>query len=173
MKKLLTLATLMLICTGVFAQYSENRYKAMLGVDVNGVFHENDNTVNINVETSHGYFMNDWFFAGGGLGIDLSRHAIKTGNKTKADVTTSIPLFADARIYLGDYVRPYLDFKAGYILGDVEGGFLKPAFGISFPIGNRAAINMGLSYRFLKKKVEGATDRINEHSIAINWGFEF
>lgn len=78
-----------------------------------------------------GYQFNSHIFAGLGAGIELYDEFEDLG----------IPVFANLRYtILKKRVSPFVDAKAGYSMGDMEGLYLSPSIGCRFAIGKRMGI---------------------------------
>ena len=74
------------------------------------------------VSTSHGYQFSNFFFLGGGVGINEC---------TKTNVM--VPIFADLRVNILDKrISPVIDFKWGYAVGDHHGVYLSFNAGVRF-----------------------------------------
>lgn len=105
------------------------------------------------VSTVHGVsFAEDRLFAGAGAGIGMSiNEHLRKG---------TFPIFGDLRYSFTTLkLRPYVDLKAGYgfygylqsVDGDAtdEGGlYVSPAFGISLPLNEKKALNIGIGYTY-------------------------
>lgn len=128
----------------------ESGYKAMLGMGLTGAKAESAMGMTLNVETSQGYLLKNRLFLGGGAGADLAFGRIFEGKERRKGITMHFPLFGHTRAYLGSHdVRPYIDLKGGYVLGDLKGGLFRPGWGITLPVSKKVAVNFGLSYQLL------------------------
>ena len=80
------------------------------------------NGFGIEILTSHGYQFSNFFFLGGGVGINEC---------TKTNVM--VPIFADLRVNILDKrISPVIDFKWGYAVGDHHGVYLSFNAGVRF-----------------------------------------
>lgn len=78
-----------------------------------------------------GYQFNSHIFTGLGVGVGLYDEFDDFG----------IPVFANFRYtILNKRISPFVDAKAGYSFGDMEGLYLSPSIGCRFAIGKRMAI---------------------------------
>ena len=83
------------------------------------------------VLAAFGYQFNPHIFAGLGAGVGLYDEFEDLG----------IPVFANFRYtILNKRISPFVDAKAGYSFGDMEGLYLSPSVGCRFAIGKRMAI---------------------------------
>ena len=74
----------------------------------------------IEFSTSHGCQINPYLYVGGGVGANYYIDAELYG----------VPIFANVRAnILDNQISPYIDFKIGYSIGDVEGLYLAPSLG--------------------------------------------
>lgn len=118
--------------------------------------------------TSHGYQVNQYFFAGIGAGFNYY---------TDAELY-SIPIFADLR---GSFpitntkVAPFFDLKIGYSVGDVEGFYIAPGLGVRIAVSNKVGFNIGLGYEMQKIKYDGYyyDGTFSCGGFAIKLGFDF
>lgn len=87
----------------------------------------------IELSTSHGCLVNPYFYVGAGLGV----HYYYDGS------AVAIPIFADLRgnLMKGN-IKPFLNFRIGYSVCDIEGLYLSPSVGVSI---NRFDISLGYS----------------------------
>lgn len=151
---------------------AQSGYKAFADVGLSAVFLNGENVVTGSLASSHGYQFGRGF-VGAGLGLNFMTSVESIG-------AIYLPLFGQARVnFQATGIKPYLDFKGGYTFGDIEGGFIEPSMGVSFPVARRLAINFGFAYRMNMIKVErigyygSYTEHENMHSIALKFGFEF
>lgn len=97
----------------------------------------------IEFQTAHGYQFNPYLFAGVGAGVSYYHDG----------ELFSVPIFADLRGSLpinNSRVAPFIDFKIGYAVTDVEGFFFSPAAGFRVAIGNRSGFNFSIGYEMQK-----------------------
>lgn len=180
MKKTLFISTIMVAVTALSAtaQYSQvingalntlspalsgsGRYKGFVEADYTqglGKYRSNFATIT----TSQGYQMNDWFFMGAGIGVDLlwSHYNDNWGSHWKPDApnwdnqsytstAVMIPIFTDFRFNIGGWTGPsfFIDVKLGasflctndYVkirdgyLTNTSYFFLQPALGLRIPV---------------------------------------
>lgn len=173
-KNIIICAALMLcsICASAQQNYKSysraTGYKAFADVDLMGTFNDKTHNVYLGFSTSHGYQFFPYFFLGGGIGVDM--HMQKN-----QDTFTYVPLFGQARVNLTNTrTSPYIDFKGGYSLADLEGGMLEASVGVSYAIRHRFAINMALVFtrNNIKYLKDVKTDEKQNH-LSLQFGFEF
>lgn len=117
----------------------------------------------VEVSTSHGCLIMPYLYVGGGVGFQYY-HSASAFN---------IPIFADFRGYpiIGN-IKPFLNFRIGYSVGDMKGLYLSPSIGVSI---NRLDISMG--YTVQKVSVysfdyNGIYD-LNFGALTFKFGFRF
>lgn len=120
--------------------------------------------------TSHGYQINPYIFAGVGSGVNYY---------TSAEAW-SIPIFADIRgTFLNNSITPYIDFKIGYSVLDVEGFYLSPSLGCRFGFSNNTAFTIAIGYEMQKAEYVWSyggyygTSKENCGGLVLKVGFEF
>lgn len=90
----------------------------------------------IELSTSHGCLINPSFYIGAGIGVHFHY-------KTNA---TAIPIFADVRGNLmKGRIKPFVNFRIGYSVGDIEGLYVSPMVGVSI-----GKLDVGLGYSLQK-----------------------
>lgn len=88
----------------------------------------------IGVSTSHGYRITPELYVGAGIGF----------NYFHASTSIGVPIFGDFKGYFSqDKVKPFLDFRIGYSVGDEVGLYLAPSFGVNI---KKLDISMGYTY---------------------------
>ena len=81
----------------------------------------------IEILTSHGYQFSNFFFLGGGVGINEC-----------TETNVMVPIFADLRVNILDKrISPIIDFKWGYAVGDHHGVYLSFNAGVRFGLKNQ------------------------------------
>ncbi len=94
-----------------------------------------DGTGRLNVSTTHGCRLIPELYVGAGLGVDYYHDGSTYG----------IPIFADFRGYFTrQAVKPFLNFRIGYSVGDVEGLYFSPSIGVNYKM---LDINLGYTYQ--------------------------
>ena len=103
--------------------------------------------------------------------------------KNIASLGTYLPIFLNGRVYFSKSRNAvYFDLKGGYALADAKGGFLEPSLGLSCALGGGAAINMALTFEWLRVEYSDNSsswgtfyekDHINTSSIGFTVGLEF
>lgn len=119
----------------------------------------------VEASTSHGCLIMPYLYIGGGVGFQYY-HSARAFN---------IPIFADFRGYpIKGNIKPFLNFRIGYSVGDIDGLYLSPSIGVSI---NRLDISFG--YTMQKKDVYyyngyyGYDDSINFGAVTFKLGFRF
>lgn len=179
MKRLFTMVLAFSACICVFAQNNfrdrHMAYKGFSDIGLGSAFSDGDNSTSFTLTTSHGIQINPYFFAGAGIGVDLSSSSNIDG------ATVIAPIFGQVRAnILNKNISPYVDLKGGGTVGDFKGGYLEPSFGVSMPVTTKFAIDFSLVYTLYTHKEEYdlgwfgyETERIAVHSIGFKFGFEF
>jgi len=116
------------------------------------------------VRAAFGYQFNPHIFTGLGVGVGLYDEFEDLG----------IPVFANFRYtILNKRISPFVDAKAGYSFGDMEGLYLSPSVGCRFAIGKRMAITTSVCLEV--QEYEDYWDYYTETalSLGLKIGFEF
>lgn len=125
-----------------------------------------------NVSTSHGCQINPYLYVGGGLGITYWID----------NEDGSIPLFAHVRSdfhkALNKRFSPFVEAKAGYSLGNVEGFYCRPAAGCHIYFGKtKLGLSIGIGYEVQMADVyyyqSGITLYQNVGGVCISAAFDF
>ena len=150
-------------------------YKGFSDIGLGSAFSDGDNSTSFTLTPSHGIQINPYFFAGAGIGVDLSSSSNIDG------ATVIAPIFGQVRAnILNKNISPYVDLKGGGTVGDFKGGYLEPSFGVSMPVTKKFAIDISLVNTLYTHKEEYdlgwfgyETERIAVHYIGFKSGFEF
>lgn len=156
--KLLLAVVMMLSATTTFAQFSTGRktsssnsysgltlnsgYKGFVDLGY-GIGVGDYGVDRIEFTTVHGYQFIPYFYAGVGVGYSYYHE----------DEAHSIPIFADFR---GSFpisntkVAPFVDFKIGYSVCDVEGFYIAPSIGLRYALSEHAGLNFAIGYEAQK-----------------------
>lgn len=120
---------------GYFRQTRTPRYQA--SVDVGRAFGVGFwKSERIELSSTHGCLINPSFYVGAGVHFHYDAHAI------------AIPIFADVRGNLTKKnVKPFLNFRIGYSVGDVKGVYLTPSVGMHI---NVFEFSVGYTYQSAK-----------------------
>ena len=102
------------------------------------------------VNTSHGYQFNPYFFLGAGTGVHFMS-SYKTGGMEIAlderDSKVDIPVFANIRCNILDKkFSPFVDVKGGTFVTNNGGLYLSAAIGCRYTINESYALNLSLGY---------------------------
>lgn len=94
-----------------------------------------DGTGRVHLSTSHGCRLIPYLYVGAGAEFDYYHTGSGYG----------IPIFADFRGYFTQQaVKPFLNLRIGYSVGDVEGLYFSPSAGINF---KKLDISLGYTYQ--------------------------
>ena len=120
--------------------------------------------------SAHGYQFNSKLFVGGGAGLNIYYN--------DNDGVVLIPLFADVRLdMVQSGISPFLDVRLGYSVGDNEGVYFAPSFGVRFSKFHLSAGYLLQGYYYEVNKYTEATDVGFTKSffarIAIDWGARY
>lgn len=127
-----------------------------------------DGTGRINVSTSHGCRLIPYLYVGAGAGFDYYHTPTPSGY--------GIPIFADFRGYFTQQtLKPFLNFRIGYSLGDVEGLYFSPSAGINF---KKLDVSLGYTYQkadiiFYDAYLGFITGKANIGAVTIKVGVRF
>lgn len=143
------------------------------------------------INTSHGYQINPFFFIGGGVGLHFMPK-YETPDMEIAldqrDGNVDIPVFANIRANLSKgKITPFVDAKAGTYVTNNGGLYLNASVGCRYALDEKQAINVSIGYT--SEKLEFQTfDRfvsnynmdysrqgrlLTTEGIAIKVGYEF
>ncbi len=126
-----------------------------------------DGTGRLNVSTTHGCRLIPELYVGAGLGVDYYHDGSTYG----------IPIFADFRGYFTrQAVKPFLNFRIGYSVGEVEGLYFSPSIGVNYKM-----LDISLGYTYQKADVfyydiyfeEFCFEKANIGAITIKVGIRF
>lgn len=98
----------------------------------------------INLHTSHGYQFNPYFYLGAGLGANYY-HSMEGW---------SAPLFAHLRgTFINGRITPFVDFKVGYSIADIQGFYMNPSAGCRFGLTPKLGLNLSIGYEMQKTEM--------------------
>lgn len=121
------------------------------------------------INTTHGYQFNPYFFLGAGTGFHFMS-SYKTGNMDiPLDIresTVDIPLFANVRCnFTKKKVAPFVDLKGGTYVTNNGGLYVNVSAGCRFAINKRQAINVSIGYATEKLEFETFDEFIDSSSM--------
>jgi len=143
------------------------------------------------INTSHGYQINPFFFVGGGIGLHFMSEYKKSGMEIALDQRESkvdIPVFANLRgNFSKSKIVPFVDGKAGTYVTNNGGLYIIISAGCRFALNEKQAVNISLGYTteelefetfksFISSKSMSYTRsprKLNTEGLAIKVGFEF
>ena len=143
------------------------------------------------INTSHGYQINPFFYVGGGLGLHFMPEYKTKGMDIPLDQRegkVDIPLFANLRANVSKgKIVPFIDGKAGTYVTNNGGLYLNLSAGCRIAINEKQAVNILVGYtteklefesfsRFVSSKNMNYTTsarKLNTEGIAIKIGYEF
>ena len=158
--------------------YSESGYKGIFDAGYNLAIMKTGEKSNIEFNTSHGYQINEYLFAGAGLGLHIYSARdplLKSADSInfpqyvptyRTDSTTylhavdssymTLPLFLDLRGYLplqNSNMTPFIMLRIGYAfnLSDSFGGmgmYFNGAAGVKFQLSPAVGLNVSVGYAF-------------------------
>lgn len=131
----------------------------------------------IEVNTSHGYQFNPYFFLGAGTGVHFmsSYETIIDVRDSKVD----IPVFANIRCnFSKKKISPFIDFKGGTFVTNNGGLYLNGSVGCRFALNESQAVNIAIGYALEKLEFENVNYKIpystnDTEAITLKIGFEF
>jgi hypothetical protein len=143
------------------------------------------------INTSHGYQINPFFFIGGGLGLHFMPEYKTKGMDIPLDqreAKVDIPVFANLRAnFSKGKIVPFVDGKAGTYVTNNGGLYLNLSAGCRFAVNEKQAVNVSVGYTTEKlefetfksfissKKMNYMTSprKLNTEGIAVKVGYEF
>jgi len=159
-----------------YDNYSVSGYKGIVDLGYNIPFGGAAEKGTFEVNTSHGYQINPYLFAGAGLGLHIynARDSAMKNPRTypcymvnyKRDSTAylravdssfmTLPIFLDIRAYLpiqNSKISPFVMFRVGYSFNLSDGFkgmgiYMNPAIGAKFQIAPTIGLNFSLGYSF-------------------------
>jgi len=115
--------------------------------------------------TSHGFFLNPYFFVGMGMGIHYYFN-----EEDFEDYLFQIPIFVHFRTHFVDATAsPFADFKLGYSVYDIKGTYVTPAIGCRFAKGSRSSFWISLGYSF--QYADNTDFSMEAVSFKLGWDF--
>ena len=143
------------------------------------------------INTSHGYQINPFFFVGGGFGLHFMSEYKTKGMDIPLDQRESkvdIPVFANLRVnFSKGKITPFVDGKAGTYVTNNGGLYLNISAGCRFAVNEKQAVNVSVGYTTEKLEFETfsrfisytnmnyttSPRKLNTEGIAIKVGYEF
>lgn len=143
------------------------------------------------INSSHGYQINPFFFVGGGLGLHFMPEYKTKGMDIPLDQRESkvdIPVFANLRVnFSKGKITPFVDGKAGTYVTNNGGLYLNISAGCRFAVNEKQAVNVSVGYTTEKLEFETFNSfisyknmnyttsprKLNTEGIAIKVGYEF
>ena len=120
----------MFAVANVFAQEkSEFPTKGYRGSGYVGYTSNTEDLETYSFGTTHGYQINSKWFVGGGMQLNFGSFRYKNTDYSLVSATE----YADIRLDMINFrISPYLNFRAGITVGDIEGYYLAPEVGVRF-----------------------------------------
>jgi hypothetical protein len=156
--------------------YSVSGYKGFFDAGYNVAMGKTGEKGNFEINTSHGYKINEYLFAGAGLGLHIFSARDSAMKKQtnyphytatyRTDSTAylhavdssymTLPIFLDIRGYLplqNSKITPFFMFRFGYAFNLSDGFkgmgiYMNPAIGLTYNISNMVGINFSVGYAF-------------------------
>lgn len=143
------------------------------------------------INTSHGYQINPFFFIGGGLGLHFMPEYKTKGMDIPLDqreAKVDIPVFANLRAnFSKGKIVPFVDGKAGTYVTNNGGLYLNLSAGCRFAVNEKQGVNVSVGYTTEKLEFETfksfisskdmnymtSPRKLNTEGIAIKVGYEF
>lgn len=113
-----------------------------------GFYHRRHNPKEYGFEVlgSYGYRLNQHIFFGGGTGLFFNTRTWECPESSKTYYT--IPLYGQFRCnFSRSRVAPFIDVKAGYGLGSMNGFFTDTALGLDVALNNKTSLFLSVGYR--------------------------
>lgn len=143
------------------------------------------------INTSHGYQINPFFFVGGGLGLHFMPEYKTDGMDIPLDQRerkVEVPVFANLRAnFSKGKITPFIDGKAGTYVTNNGDLYLNLSLGCRFALNEKQAVNVLVGYTIEKMEFESFKSfvsyksmnyitysrKLEAEGIAIKVGFEF
>lgn len=142
-KTLLLLIGIALTFTGKAQTIEGNRYRGFIDATFltgNDGVYGGLNAIGGGIATSHGYQLNPNIFLGAGVGF----HAYSLDH---IDGSYAVPFFANFRVNMNSKkISPFFDAKIGYSVGDFQGFYASPSFGVRFGLKKNLGLNASVGY---------------------------
>ena len=121
------------------------------------------------INTTHGYQFNPYFFLGAGTGIHFMSSYKTAGMDVALDERESkvdIPVFANLRCnILNKKFSPFVDLKGGTFVTNNGGLYLVASVGCRYSINEKYALNLSVGYAKEKLEFETFKDFVGSHSM--------
>jgi hypothetical protein len=123
----------------------------------------------VEVNTTHGYQINPYFFIGAGVGMHFmssyqTPDMIIALDTRKSKV--SIPVYAAARVNFSKrIVSPFFDIKGGTYVNNGDGLYLAAAIGCRIATTDKQGLNFSLGYTVEKLEFETFSTFLNSYSM--------
>ena len=142
------------------------------------------------VNTTHGYQFNPYFFLGGGLGLHFMSTYETPASAIALDYRSryvDVPVFAAARVtFLEQNITPYVDGKIGYFVTHGGGLYANISLGCRFGIWARQAVFFTVGYTYENLRFETfdhympnnidyirCSRHLGTHGVSVKLGYEF
>lgn len=106
------------------------------------------------INTTHGYQVNPFFFVGGGVGFHfMSEYKTKSAEIAldKRDSKVSIPLFADFRgTFSKKKISPFVDLRLGYFVTNNDKFYSNASIGCRVAVKGKQNISISIGYTYQK-----------------------
>ena len=146
-----------------------HRYRGFIDTTflTDGVF-EDMNSIGGGFSTSHGYQFNPYIFLGGGV-------AYHSYSLDDFFGKYSIPIFTNFRVNMNDKkISPFFDAKLGYSVGNYEGAYVSPTFGVRFGLKQDVGLNVSIGYAIQGYEyIDYYVEKSYIHSLTLSVGVDF
>ncbi len=110
------------------------------------------------VNTSHGYQINPYFYIGAGMGLHFMPEYETPGMTIALDTRDSkvdIPIFANARVnFMKNKYCPFIDVKGGTYVTNSGGLYVNGSVGLKIATNEKQGINISVGYTVEKLQFE-------------------
>lgn len=144
------------------------------------------------INTSHGYQINPYFFIGGGMGLHFMPSYKTSGTSDipldTRDSKVDIPVFANLRgTFTKSRFAPFIDAKAGTYINNNGGMYVNASIGLRIAVNSKQAVDIMVGYTDEKLEFETFSHFVSDYNpdyarkpekreaegIAIKVGYEF
>lgn len=133
----------------------------------------------VDINTSHGYQYNPFFYLGGGLGVHVMSEFSSDYYRFRKK-QCDIPIYAITRLtLLKGNITPYADGRFGFFVTHGGGLYASISLGCRFAVMSGCALNFSIGYSCENLRFETLVNNANYHSnaytnsLTARFGYEF
>ncbi len=123
----------------------------------------------VEVNTSHGYQFNPYFFLGAGIGLHFMPSYESNGMNIALDVRDSqvdVPIFANIRCnFSKQKFSPFIDLKGGRFITNNGGLYVNASIGLRYALNDSQGLSFSIGYASEKLEFETFDSFDNHYSM--------